>query len=311
MSKKTLIMIVIAIVLLLLFIVFSAHEPIEKSIPAFSFDMSAIKQIEISADADTVQLKKINNKWMVTSINYPANEDRVLLFIDNLLQSKRLVKPLTKDSFKHYEYRITDDTGTHIRLLGDNDYLIADFYLGISSFYAYSSLRFINEDAVYELDSNLSEFLYPNLQMWKDPYIVRLKPTDILELKVSSQRNNYHLKRTEKEWEYISKDETFLVYSSNRTLYKILNVLQYIQSTTTYENTEENMKQYAKRKIMDLDLTLKNGEEYSFSAYEYDKENCILSCSSNPNYLFILNYDFTNRFTRGADNFKDYSNLTY
>ena len=123
--------------------------------------------------------------------------------------------------------------------------------------------------------------------MWKDPYIVRLKPTDILELKVSSQRNNYHLKRTEKEWEYISKDETFLVYSSNRTLYKILNVLQYIQSTTTYENTEENMKQYAKRKIMDLDLTLKNGEEYSFSAYEYDKENCIYLALQTELFIYI------------------------
>ncbi|HOQ81230.1 MAG TPA: DUF4340 domain-containing protein [Candidatus Cloacimonadota bacterium] len=310
MSKKTIIMLSIVILLVILFLYFRFHDPTIRTQRVFTLDKASIYTIEITSELGEVSFAKKDSTWYLVSEDYPANEEMIANLFESILNVNRSHKILTKDPLKHAEYQTTPETGTHIVFYDKKHIPIADFYLGFSHFYTFSSLRFAGENEVYELDSSIIGAVYPDHQQWRDPYIIRLNKDDITNIKVKSTFQDYQLKRIDKEWEYTSAEDTFTVYSSNRTLFKILNILQQLQSIQYLDNNEENQNKYKKDTIVKIEIVMKNGDVYNLIAYRYDEENCLLY-TSRPTFLYVVNYDFTNRFTRALDNFKDYSNITY
>ncbi|HOD53447.1 MAG TPA: DUF4340 domain-containing protein [Candidatus Cloacimonadota bacterium] len=312
MSKKTMMMLGFVLILLLIVLYFHFQQPVVKNMNVFDVDSLQVYHIEISSVIDTVLIEKINEKWILSESNgFPANPQKVSDIFHQVLKAKRSKKILSDDFKKQDDYQVSPETGIRIRLLDKNQQLVSDFYLGLSSFYTYSSLRFADSDLIYELDRNLSEYIFPSVQMWKDPVIIPIKSDSIKRISVNAGNNVYRLENREKSWYYKSETDSFNVFTSNRSLFKILNILQNLQSVTTFENTAENRNKFTNRQILKLDIELKSGQNYVLKTWVYDDENCLIETSANPSYFYLMHYDFANRFTKAKENFLDYSEQTY
>lgn len=312
MSRKSIILITIIVLFSVVFIILKNKQPIQKTVKAFDIDSLQVNKFVITSVQDTLVLVKNNNHWVIANLeNYPANLEKVTQLFSNIVNLQRSKKILSDNSEDLERYKLTPNSGTNIQIYSQDNLCLLDIFIGTSDLYTYSCMRKANESIVYELADNVSEFIFPKKDTWQDPYIFRYKEPDLMSIQVVASVNKYSLTRKDKDWIYKNESEEFPVYTSNRSLFKILNVLKSLKTFNIVRLTPEINKKYLNRCILKLTLTIKNSDNYVLSCYEYNDDDSIVIFSGNQEYAFFVPYDFVNRFTKSPQNFKDYSENTY
>lgn len=311
MTHKTIKLIIVLLILIALYFVFLHRAPVQKTVKVLAIDSLQVSKISISYEIDTLRIAKINQRWVVDNEDqYSINPKKIEDFFQHVISMKRSTKLLTKDFKKHSRYNVLKELGINIILRDDQGSIIGDFIVGNGDFSSFSSLRFSDSNEVYELDSNISQYIFPNLSMWIDPVILHFKKEDLNSVKIESQRHQYTLKLENKKWMFHNNNEHFEVFTVNRSLFKILNILSNLQSTYILKSDSDEIVSRDMKKIADIQLGFTDQSKQTISVFTFDEENCAISINDSSRY-YILNYDFINRFTKSPENFKDYSDQTY
>ena len=309
MSKKTVVLLISILLIAALIVFFKFNEPNRKLVPAFDLDSLSVNKISIKTDSDTLILVKKEGNWFIQNLDYyPANKEKVADLFNHVFKAKRSKRILTRQSSKSEYYRVTDKTGTNLILFDQNNAPLLNVFFGTSDLYTFSCMRFADNSTVYEMEDSYSEFIFPRPETWRDPYIFRFEEPDLQKIIVSYSRNNYSILRDKEAWLYKDAAREFPVTMSNRSLFKIVNILKNLQTLKLEKKTDAIKSQYLHNEILRVKLNFTKQKSVELVCYQYDKDNAILEYYGNLHYVFFVPYDFVNRFTKSPENFEHYEN---
>lgn len=294
-----------------MYLFFKQNAPNQKTVNALEVDSLKVNMITIKFEADTLNIIKKDQIWVINDEDQdPINPKRINDFFRYVISAKRSVKLLSKDFKKHLLYNVVKERGIQICLYDSEEQILSDFIIGNGDFSSFSSLRFTNSDEVYELDSNISQYIYPMKSMWLDPVILHFNKDLLNSIEVESQRHQYSFTLENKRWIFRNNKEEFEVFTANRSFFKILNILSNVQSTYKIKFDSEEIKSKDIKEIATIYLGFTDQTKQKIQVYTFDEENCVVIINDLKHY-YVLSYDFINRFTKSPENFKDYSDQTY
>lgn len=313
MNKRNVILIAILILLICLFVIYKNRQPVQRTVTLLEIDSTNVYAFSIKNAMDSIYIEKNSEgKWMVKKpFDFPANQDMVSGFFEHIVKAKRNKKILSEDPGKYDFFQVSPGKGSQVIIYSEDREELANMYFGLSRNITLSSARFENERKVYELTENLIGFLPTIVSMWQDRAITSFKVPEVDRINVQYVGNNYTLVNKGKNFEFQDSEGSFLVYSANRSLFKIVNMINNFNVSSIERDSSGIYAEKLKKPVLKLSFKLKSGAVKEYDLAPLDEGLCVMQENGHTEFYYIIHIDFINRFTKSRENFQDYSEYTY
>lgn len=161
-------------------------------------DTEEVTRIDISGKGNSVELSLQGGMWLITSpLEYPAGQATVedmLGKVDELA----VVNLISSNPENHDLYEVGADTGVLVTLSGgrEGQRRLLSFYIGkMTSDFGHTYIRRFGEDDVYSAKGLLSGYFNKPLSSWRDRTILSLTRSDVTQITLVSQEDNWTLLR--------------------------------------------------------------------------------------------------------------------
>jgi len=181
------------IVCLSLYLVFQKSDEVGYSLPDISdIHKKDISKLEINIPSEeTLVLNKDDNKWMIASRNYPADQGKVESMIDVI--DELTLTALVSESENYSRYDLGDDKKINVNAWA-KDTLIRSFDIGkAASTFRHTFVRIGEDKRVYHAQENFRGKFDISIEKLRDKTVLSFNETDIQKLSVVNQEKTLFL----------------------------------------------------------------------------------------------------------------------
>ncbi len=317
--KKAHLIILIALTLLtVLYFVARSKAPVEKENRFFSADSAQVYKLEFSTPEDTVIIVRDKSEWRMTyPLEWAVSEDQLGNFFRQALPIKTSLTPMSEDPSLQSMYKVEEKSAVRVKIYGKSGRLLDHVFIGNGSNTSYDYGRKDGDKKIYQFKINITNFVRPDVYLWRSPNITNLKRADIDRIDVTYTLNAYTLTLVGDSIRYTDKRESFMIPEYNRAQDKIINALEHLM---TWQFVDSNTEQYAqafRKPDCKIVVHLKNGKAKTFTLIRKDTPITdappnspqqsvlvLMMIDDKMTPLYQMTGDFINRFTRASQHFK-------
>lgn len=304
MNKKNLSYIVILVFLVIIFIIIKTHDKTEKRISFFNVDSIQISAIEIFNTTDTLKLVKTENRWMIDyPVKYPTTQRKITEIFDKVIKAECSNIPVTELESSFANYNVTDSLGTTVIFYDNKDNVIIDAIIGKSSNYNYSHARKRDDSKVYQLNTNISYSINPQLSTWRKKEITELEETDISKITVQFVDREYSIVPTDSLWQFTENDTLFSINDGNTAFRLVLNDSKKMMTSSFIDNEFENYKDKFEEPFMIVQIELFSGDNIILTFAEYEEKKYIIQKNNETEHLYVVYDNLIKHFQKSIEDF--------
>lgn len=304
MNKKNLSYIVILVFLVIIFIIIKTHDKTEKRISFFNVDSIQINAIEIFNTTDTLKLVKTENKWMIDyPVKYPTTQRKITEIFDKVIKAECSNIPVTELESSFANYNVTDSLGTTVIFYDNKDNVIIDAIIGKSSNYNYSHARKRDDSKVYQLNTNISYSINPQLSTWRKKEITELEETDISKITVQFVDREYSIVPTDSLWQFTENDTLFSINDGNTAFRLVLNDSKKMMTSSFIDNEFENYKDKFEEPFMIVQIELFSEDNIILTFAEYEEKKYIIQKNNETEHLYVVYNNLIKHFQKSIEDF--------
>ncbi len=304
MNKKNLSYIVILVFLVIIFIIIKTHDKTEKRISFFNVDSIQINAIEIFNTTDTLKLVKTENKWMIDyPVKYPTTQRKITEIFDKVIKAECSNIPVTELESSFANYNVTDSLGTTVIFYDNKDNVIIDAIIGKSSNYNYSHARNRDDSKVYQLNTNISYSINPQLSTWRKKEITELEETDISKITVQFVDREYSIVPTDSLWQFTENDTLFSINDGNTAFRLVLNDSKKMMTSSFIDNEFENYKDKFEEPFMIVQIELFSEDNIILTFAEYEEKKYIIQKNNETEHLYVVYDNLIKHFQKSIEDF--------
>ncbi len=304
MKRNHLILLIILLVLIALYFILRVRQPLEKEIRFFKADSLTLAKIELRSVEDTIIVQKQNGLWRLTEpVKWEVNEDNLKTFFKDVLPIRTSSTPMSEDEKLQELYQVDEKEGIAVLLYDKANRLLDHAYIGVGDT-AFDYGRHKNDKKIYQFKKNILNNIRPDIFQWRSPNITNLKAEQIDSINVVYRKNTYTLILKGRDVFYRDRKENFKISYYNRAHQKILNVLEKLMTYQFIDrDVDEHLKLLAKPDCS-VTIYLKDKRIKTLTMVHKGEEGVVMIVDNNPETLYMMVFDFLNRFTRSAESFK-------
>lgn len=296
---RNLILLIVLLLLVGLFFVLRSNDSKETILKIIDADSLAIAKIQVYDAADTVIVYKKDDTWLMS---YPekadANPDMIDFFFERVFSATYANTAMNEHAKSLHQYGLGEDKEVQLKLFDANNKLLTHCRFGNTD-NPYDYFRYGNSRKIYQVRSKLiSGRLKPDANSWRSPVILSVKPLDLLEIKVTHDKNTYVLNRDKSDWYYKDAKEQFMIPHGNVTMGKILNVLERLESYRYSKPAEINKNSL--KVAAEVDISLTNKSKHNLVFYQQGEDKYYLVLDGNEAKYHHMVFDQVYRFQRHA-----------
>ena len=304
MNKKNLGYIVILVFLVIIFIIIKTHDKTEKRISFFNVDSIQISAIEIFNTTDTLKLVKTENKWMIDyPVKYPTTQRKITEIFDKVIKAECSNIPVTESESSFANYNVTDSLGTTVIFYDNKDNIIIDAIIGKSSNYNYSHARKRNDSKVYQLNTNISYSINPQLSTWRKKEITELEETDISKITVQFVDREYSIVPTDSLWQFTENDTVFSINDGNTAFRLVINDSKKMMVSSFIDNEFENFQDKFEEPFMIVQIALFSEDNIILTFVEYEEKKYIIQKNNETEHLYVVYDNLIKHFQKPIEDF--------
>jgi uncharacterized membrane protein YciS (DUF1049 family) len=286
MNKNNKKYIVILIVLIAIFIITKTNNKTEKIIGFFDVDSTEIAKIEISSLTDTLVMAKVNEEWQIEKpLEYKADQIRVENFFKKVMKVETSNLPVSESKSSLEKYNLTDSLATLLKLSDAKGKVLEAVYFGRMKGESNTPVRHENSNKVYRLGENVSYYVKPDLQSWREKTVSKIEEVSIEKISILHGDEGYEITRSDSLWMFADGANSFGVNNENNSLRQIFSALKLITSSK-FINILDGTSIYLR--------LAKDGDK----DYIMQKDNV-------TDHLFVQYESWANRFLKSAVDFQE------
>lgn len=318
MKKSHWITLIVLILLVSIYFLAKARQPVEKEIRFFKADSVQVAKIELTSPKDTIIVVKDKDAYRLSyPLDWEANDIQLKMFFEKILPIKVSTIPMSEAPNMQSMYKVDAAQAVQVKLYSRSGKLLDHVYIGNGTNSSYDYGRRAKQNQIYQFKQNITNIVNPDIFQWRTPNITNIKLPNIERIEVVYTKNAYTLTMAPDSIRYSDKKESFAIPQSNRAQHKIINALenlmtyQYIdkdtgQYATAFQKPECEVTVYLKdKKVRKLTMIRKETPLLNPSPGGPQKEIIIiLRIDGNMKTLYSMSGDFINRFTRASGHFK-------
>jgi hypothetical protein len=193
MLKKIIIPLILLVTLIIIAVVLKgpwAKSPYSPATPKkviTNFEPDQVSRIELSQKDKEVILGREQNKWLVvSSFNYPANQEKVselLSKVKNLKQSDIASRNIEK----HAIFQVDAEQGRLLKIFDAKEGTLSDVYIGkTAADYQSTYLRLRNSDEVLIVDEDIGRLVPVDAKSWLERTLFKFDSKEITQITLKS-----------------------------------------------------------------------------------------------------------------------------
>lgn len=260
----------------------SGSNPVTDDQPLAVIDPGAVDSIRIEDGKDSVELARLDDHWQVSSLDFPADSERVSKLLNDL-SSLEKGWPVATTEEAAERFKVTEDSFERRIVLSQGDKALAELYIGTSPGFRQVHARLAGNDDIHSVEFN-SYDANTGTGDWIDRAILQRDLADITRAELPTAT-------------LFRQDDAFVVEGLNEA------------QETNAEEAESLLKKVAELKIQSvlgksldnpgkavdtIKLKLKDEQEVSYEISKPEDEHYyVLKSSDQPFYFkvptFVLN----------------------
>jgi hypothetical protein len=318
MKKSHLIILIVLLVLIAVYFIARSRQPNEKEVRFFSADSSSIGKLEFTSGADTIIVSLVEGEWKLTyPVQWDVNEDQINSFFSKVLPIGTSATPMSEDTNLQEMYKVDDSSAVQVKIYDKSGKLLDHVYIGNGTNTSYDYGRREGDKAIYQFKTNITNFVRPDVYLWRSTNITNLKRADIDHIDVKYTKNSYTLTILGDSIRYTDKRESFMIPQFNRAQHKVINALENLRTWQYFDKDTDKYAEAFKNPECTVTVYLKNKKTKTFKLIRKitplpnpqpnapDKDVFVLMMIDDKmTPLYQMTGDFINRFTRSAQHFK-------
>ncbi len=305
MNKKNLIPIIVLIVLILIYVLTKTRNYTEKRIQFFGIDSVKIGAIELITVDDTLKLAKTNGEWLLDHpIKYPPVQRKIEDIFGKVLTVETSKIPVSESESTLEKYNLTDSLGTIIRLYDSGNKLLSESIIGKSGNYNFSHARKKDENKVYQLVSNISYMIKPDIKGWRNKTILELEELEISQISFDSEEFNYMLSATDSLWQYNDFVSSFSIKAPNASMKSISSGLKRVNISDFIDHDFESYAEKFNEPLAELSITTFTGDQINLKFIQGEENKLVLQKNDETEHLFIIYESWLNKFKKSKEDFE-------
>jgi len=305
MNKKNLIPIIVLVVLVIIFALTKTKNYTEKRIQFFGIDSIKIGAIELITVDDTLKLAKVNGEWLIDyPIQYPPVPRKMEDIFGKVLTVETSKIPVSESESAFEKYNLTDSLGTIVRLYDTGNKLLLESIVGKSENYNFSHARKKDENKIYQLVSNISYMIKPDIAGWRNKTIMELEELEISQISFNSEEFNYSLTATDSLWQYNDFVSTFSVKAPNASLKSLISGLKRVNATDFIDNDFESYAEKFAKPLAEITITDFTGLVTDMKFVEGEEKKLVVLKNDETDHLLIMHDSWLNKFKKSKEDFE-------
>lgn len=306
MNKNTRIYIGILLILILIFaFVKLSDNKTEKRIRFFDVDSLEIATIILSSSTDTLRLDKTSSTWTITSpVTCEVNPQNIDDFFDKVLTVETSSIPVSESTSSHSDFNVTDSLGFSITLLDSDEKILNESIVGKSSNYNFSHGRTLKTKEVYQLNSNISTVLNPNLNRWRKKEIFEIPEENIMGIQVQMKESNYQLMKSDSLWIASDGLDDVAIDPVNSTLKSIIDNLKIFRASDFVDANYEEYSELMSDPEFIVTITDINNNIINLKFAKLEEKKYILQLDEQQDPLYIVYDHMAKRFIKTLEDFR-------
>jgi len=305
MNKKNFISIAVLAVLVILFIVTKMDNNTERIINFFEADSAEVTGFKLQTLNDTIRLAKEGDTWMITSpVKYPATPRKIESLFNKVLTAETSSEPVSVEVSSRQKYNITDSLGTIFTVYGKDDKVLEEVVFGKSKSGSNTPVRKRDSNKIYRLEANLSYNLKADLMNWRQREIAKIESAAIEKISVVFGNEGYELTASDSMWTYMDGKSQLSLELNNSVLVTLQNSLRNVVASDFYDEDKEIYLEKLQNPVMEIAVSLKDGEKYYFRIAEAEETKLVLQMNNSNEYLYQIRDSWIKSFQKSAADFK-------
>jgi len=305
MNKKNLIPIIVLVVLVIIYALTKTRNYTEKRIEFFGIDSVKIGAIELITVDDTLKLAKVNGEWMIDfPIQYPPVPRKMEDIFGKVLKIETSKIPVSESESSFEKYNLTDSLGTIVRLYDVSNKLLSESIVGKSDNYNFSHARKKGENKVYQLVSNISYMIKPDIKSWRNKTILELEELEISQINFASEEFNYTLTATDSLWQYNDFISNFSIKAPNASMKSIASGLKRVNVSDFIDHDYESYADKFAKPLAELTITDFTGKLTDLKFVEGEEKKLVVMKDDETEHLFIMHESWLNKFKKSKEDFE-------
>jgi len=303
-NNKILILILVAL-LVALFIIYRVYDPREKRMTFFNIDVEQLNSFEIATTEDTLKITRVNNEWQIEKpFIFPAEKSRVQTLKERILPAQTSETPVSIAEESRKNYLVTEEEGVLVSFFDRDDNLLDRAYTGRRGRVTY--VRRPDDNNVYQIIDHLGQTITPNVNPWRDIYVVSFNKNQIQQIDVEYLRNTYSITATDDLWHYEDSQNSFSIEHANRALRRMFAQLEEIASMRFIDFQYDEYQEILADPSLIITITTTDNEITEL-VFGFDREqgDFVVMKNGNKDHLFLVEASTADRFTISYRHFED------
>jgi len=305
MNKKNRLYLSILFILVVLFLVTRMGNKAEVRKPFFNLEPSEVSAFEIASSTDTLKVVSQGEDWLLDyPIRYPVQQTKMDDFLEKVIPVLYSRTPLSESEASHDDFNVSDSLGTHLKIWDKDEKLVAEVVIGGSDNYHYANARKKGEDKVYQLLTNISYNLNPQLSMWRDKKIVSLEKDRIRTIAAAFDSKQYTLTAKDTIWVYESGKESLEIKPEQKKLQDIITSLGRYQASDFIDFEFETYEQDFAEPVLEIMIETYDNETIHLAYVETDENRYLVQKDKQTDHLFVVYKNLVEKFMLTKSDFE-------
>jgi len=214
MKKQSLILVVIAVILLVIYIFSQRSTPVKRSADYLvKIDSAAISKVEILNEDQHVILEKHGDEWWMTyPVEYPANP-RFGEDMSAKLSDLKIENLISQQPDKQEKFEVSDSSGISVTVQAGKEPIT--IIMGkISEGYQHTYMRLLDSDNIYLVKGVFRSYFSRNAKDWRDKNITKYNKEDFIGYTLTYPDKSMELTKIDTGWVAKIGNEEFVAKKS-------------------------------------------------------------------------------------------------
>lgn len=306
MNKNNRKYIAVLAVLIAIFIITKTNDKTEKIINFFDVDSMKIARIELSTLIDTLVMAKVNDAWQIEKpIEYTADQIRVENFFKKVMKAETSNLPVSESKSSLEKYELTDSLATMMKLIDAKGKVLEAAYFGKMKGESNTPVRRENSNKVYRLGENVSYYLKPDLQAWREKTVAKIEETAIEKISILHGDEGFEISRSDSLWMFDDGSNSFSIDNENSSLRQIFSALKQITSSKFKDNEYALFEAKLANPDLEIGINILDGTNVYLRLAKEGEKDYIMQKDNFTETLYVQYESWAKRFLKSAVDFQE------
>lgn len=303
MKRRIMISLGVLVILVAAFIILKQNGTVEKTLPVFGIDSTAIGKIRVISPMDTIQIEQTDKGWWLSEpVKWEADSTQVSHFFMDVMHAQYAKTAMTSSKDAVTRYGLDGTKGLQVLVWDKKGKLSKHAYFSNNG-NVYDYLRFEGSTEIYQMNRLISITYGNGVIDWRSTVITRAPESELNSISVKYPNGSYTLTHKGNDWVYRDSKEEFTVPFDNRAIIRLLNILVNLDTQLFIDDNTEQYLPAFEKPLATAVLSFKTGKVTKLTFAGTENKEFFLMLDDKPKPLYGVANDTILRFTVNGDKF--------